>query len=126
MLIGELSKKTGFSRDTIRYYEKVGLIQLDRKQRRENDYKEYPDYLVDRLLFTQRLKQYGFTLSEIREMLELYDEEVLECDDVFDWVDQKLEQVTQKIKDLRSIHEKLSSLQAEAQRCRDNKCELPI
>lgn len=126
MLIGELAKKTGFSRDTIRYYEKIGLIQLDRKQRRENDYKEYPEYLVDRLLLTQRLKNYGFTLSEIREMLELYDEEVLECDDMFEWVDQKLEQVAQKMKDLKSIHQKLSSLRAEAQRCKDNKCELPV
>jgi DNA-binding transcriptional MerR regulator len=126
MLIGELAKKTGFSRDTIRYYEKIGLIQLGRKQRRENDYKEYPDYLVERLLFTQRLKNYGFTLSEIREMLELYDGDVLECDDMFEWVDQKLNQVTQKIKGLRSIYQKLSSLRAEAQRCKDNKCELPV
>ena len=126
MLIGDLAKKTGFSRDTIRYYEKIGLINLDRKQRRENDYKEYPEYLVDRLLFTQRLKQYGFTLSEIREMLELYDDEILECDDVFEWVDQKLNQVAQKIEELRSIHQKLSSLQTEARRCKDNQCQLPV
>jgi len=126
MLIGELAKKTGFSRDTIRYYEKIGLIRLDRKQRRENDYKEYPDYLVDRLLFTQRLKEYGFTLNEIIEMLALYDGELLECDDVFDWVDQKLSQVSRKIEELQSIHKKLGSLQQEAQRCRANKCELPL
>lgn len=126
MLIGELADKTGFSRDTIRYYEKIGLIQLDRKQRRENDYKEYPEYLVDRLLFTQRLKQYGFTLSEIREMLELYDDEILECDDVFEWVDKKLDQASRKIQELQQIHQKLSSLQQEAKRCKDNKCELPV
>src|SRR3546814_17661555 len=54
MLIGELSEKTGFSRDTIRFFEKQGLIQLDRKQRRDNNYKEYPEEVLNRLRSEER------------------------------------------------------------------------
>ncbi len=43
MLIGQLAQRTGFTRDTIRFYEKHGLIQMPHKARRENNYKEYPD-----------------------------------------------------------------------------------
>ena len=50
MLIGELSKRTGFSHDTIRFCEKKGLIEVDKKERRDNNYKEYPETVLDRLM----------------------------------------------------------------------------
>ena len=46
MLIGQLSKRTGFSKDTIRYYEKIELIVLSRKTRFDNKYKDYPEEVV--------------------------------------------------------------------------------
>lgn len=69
MLIGELSAKTGLSRDTIRFYEKQGLIKVSRGQRRDNNYKEYPEEVVDRLLTVKRLKGLGFTLNESGDLL---------------------------------------------------------
>lgn len=41
MLIGIIAQESGFSRDTIRYYEKIGLLRLPKRARRENNYKEY-------------------------------------------------------------------------------------
>ena len=54
MLIGELSAKTGLTRDTIRFYEKEGLIKIARKQRRENNYKEYDETVLERLNLIKR------------------------------------------------------------------------
>ena len=50
MLIGELSKACGLSRDTIRFYEKHGLIAVGKRERRFNNYKEYSEETLKRLL----------------------------------------------------------------------------
>lgn len=55
MLIGELSNLSGFSRDTIRYYEKLALLVIEKRNVR-NDYKNYGPEALDRLLQIQRLK----------------------------------------------------------------------
>jgi DNA-binding transcriptional MerR regulator len=107
MLIGELSKKTGFSRDTIRYYEKLGLIGIKRRERRENNYKEYPDTILRKLNSIQSLKDFGFTLSEISGLLELMDENVATCDYVSELVGQKTELIDRKIAELQLIKEKM-------------------
>lgn len=70
MLIGQLSRRTGFSKDTIRFYEKAGLIRLPRKSRMDRSYKDYPEELVHTLQFIRRYKDLGFTLAEIRELLD--------------------------------------------------------
>ena len=74
MLIGELSKKTGLSRDTIRFYEREGLIEAETPVRKgffSNSYKDYTETVATTLFFIQRAKTLGFTLAEIREMLNL-------------------------------------------------------
>ena len=70
MLISEVSEKTGFSKDTIRYYEKIGLIKIHKKQRRYNNYKEYPNEVLERLHIIKRARHLGFTLSEISELIQ--------------------------------------------------------
>ncbi|MCW3121025.1 MAG: heavy metal-responsive transcriptional regulator [Flavipsychrobacter sp.] len=69
MLIGELSKASGFSKDTIRYYEKIGLIELRKRDRRDNNYKDYPVEILYTLKAIHNLKGLGFTLEEIREII---------------------------------------------------------
>jgi len=68
MLIGELSKRTGLSRDTIRFYEKQGLIKVGRRERRVNNYKEYSDGILRHLLLFNKIKSYGFTLNELPKL----------------------------------------------------------
>jgi len=69
MLIGELSKASGFSKDTIRYYQKIGLIELPKHACRSNGYKEYPPEVLNTLISIGNLKRLGFTLEEIREII---------------------------------------------------------
>src|SRR4051812_9455160 len=69
MLIGEVSKQTGLSKDTIRYYEKSGLLKREQKARRRNHYKEYSELDLKILFFIQLTKEYGFTLNEIKDFL---------------------------------------------------------
>src|SRR3546814_10818860 len=79
MLIGELSEKTGFSRDTIRFFEKQGLIQLDRKKRRDTNYNEYPEEVLNRLIAIKRIKQIGLTLRETAGLLGMMEENADKC-----------------------------------------------
>ncbi len=98
MLIGELSKKTGFSRDTIRYYEKLGLIQPER-QGLFNNYKNYTEAIFKRLLAIRKIKGYGFTLQETQNMLVLFEEGVLEHDRGKRYIRRKIAVIEDKIKD---------------------------
>ena len=69
MKIGELAKRAGVPIDTVRYYEREGLIPIP--VRRASGYRDYLDADVDRLRFMRRAKGLGFTLQEIRELLGL-------------------------------------------------------
>ena len=93
MLIGELSEKTGLSRDTIRFYEKEGLIKMPKKLRRENNYKEYPESVVDRILLIKSIQEFGFTLKEIDTFFELWQEEDASCKNLVFTLENKLAQV---------------------------------
>ncbi len=103
MLIGELSRLTGFSRDTIRFYEKEGLIKIGRKQRRENNYKDYPEEVLRRLLIIKQLKGFGFTLNETSDLLAMIDENLALCDAVNEKVEAKVKMIDEKIKELKKI-----------------------
>jgi DNA-binding transcriptional MerR regulator len=109
MLIGEIVSKTGLSKDTIRFYEKQGLIQIGRKQRRDNNYKEYSDEMLNRLLNIKRMKAFGFTLNEIAELLDMIDENTATCDNVSDLIDSKVQLLDTKIKELIVLRNQLIS-----------------
>jgi len=69
MTIGAVAKRAGVAIDTIRYYEREGL--LPEPLRRASGYRSYDDGVVRQLLFIRRAKNLGFTLEEIRELLTL-------------------------------------------------------
>jgi len=69
MLIGELSRQSGVSVDTIRLYEQQGV--LPRPSRRSSGFREYPSEMVEILRFCKRAQELGFRLSEIAELLQL-------------------------------------------------------
>jgi len=103
MLIGELSKRCGLSRDTIRFYESNRLITVGRKERRENNYKEYSEDTLQRLMTIKRIKGFGFTLNEVSELLELIDIKKASCDNVLEMFEEKVKRVDEKIYELISI-----------------------
>ena len=90
MLIGELSKASGFSKDTIRYYEKIGLIELPKHFRLDTNYKDYPKETLALLLSVRNLKSLGFTLEEIREILVRKQMDALDNETTFKIIDQKI------------------------------------
>jgi len=110
MLIGELSRKSGFSRDTIRFYEKLRLIEVTEDSRRENSYKEYPDGILKRLLAIKKIKDYGFTLEETRNMFILFEEGVLEPQRGKKYVQRKIARIDKKIEELQMVKTKLLEL----------------
>ena len=68
MLIHALGKRVGLSRDTLRFYEKLGLIEA---QRAENGYRHYSEQMVFRLELIQLAKSLGFQLSEISDLIKI-------------------------------------------------------
>jgi len=103
MLIGELSKRCGLSRDTIRFYEKNRLITIGRKERRDNNYKEYSEDALHRLVTIKRIKGFGFTLNEVSELLDLIDVKKATCGNVLDLFEEKVKRIDEKIYELISI-----------------------
>lgn len=103
MLIGELSRLSGFSRDTIRFYEKEGLIKVNRKQRKANNYKDYSEDILKKLLIIKKLKGFGFTLNETSELIVLIEENMASCSVVTEKVEAKVKIIDEKIKELEQI-----------------------
>jgi DNA-binding transcriptional MerR regulator len=120
MLIGELVKRSGFTKDAIRFYEKKGLINLDRKQRRENNYKEYSEQVLDRLMLIKTIKGFGFTLNEIDTFFELWRAEDADCKELSSTLDNKVAQIDDQIKRLTELRTKLTS---SIEKCRGGNCE---
>lgn len=117
MLIGELARETGFSRDTIRYYEKLGLI--GGQERRENGYKEYGAETAERLFHVRALKDYGFSLNQIRRLLD--STQLPEsCDGIPEVLESKLREVEQQLEELTAYRSRLSAALAE---CRGAACD---
>jgi len=130
MLIGELSEKTGFSRDTIRLYEKQGLISVGRKERRENNYKEYSPETYKQLLTIKVIKGFGFALNKTAEFLDLIKNNQASCENVAQKVEEKVKMIDQKIRELQDLKAVLihsvSSCQSCCQPSSDQNCDLLI
>jgi DNA-binding transcriptional MerR regulator len=117
MLIGELAKLSGFSRDTIRFYEKQGLIEVGRKDRRLNNYKEYSEDMLKRLLVIKRLKGFGFTLHETAEFISLIEEDTASCANVSEKMSEKVILIDKKIEELKEIKQLLLTGVADCLNC---------
>lgn len=120
MLIGELSLRTGLSRDTIRFYEKKGLIEIPRKLRRENNYKEYPDAVLNKLLLIIQVKELGFTLNEIDSFFESWRADDASCNTLVHVIEQKLTKVQETIANLNEMKARLESSLV---KCHGNDCQ---
>jgi DNA-binding transcriptional MerR regulator len=103
MLIGQLVQQTGLSKDTIRFYEKHGLIKVSRKERRDNNYKEYSDEILARLLTIKRLKVFGFTLNEVADLLDMIEANEASCKNVSHKISEKVTLLDEKIRELIAI-----------------------
>ncbi|HYF69856.1 MAG TPA: MerR family transcriptional regulator [Ohtaekwangia sp.] len=120
MLIGELVERTGLTKDTIRFYEKKGLILLDRKSRRENNYKEYSEQVLDKLMLIRKLKDMGFTLNEIDTFFELWGEEDASCKNLKFTLENKITLITEQMQRLNELKTRLTD---SFTKCNNDDCE---
>jgi Hg(II)-responsive transcriptional regulator len=106
--IGALAKAAGVGVETVRFYERKGLLL--EPPRALSGYRQYPPDTVDRLRFIRRAQRLGFSLHEISELLDLRVNEVAACGEVEVRAQAKLSEVSEKIAELQSIEAALMRL----------------
>ena len=105
LTIGRLAKEAGLGIETVRFYERQGLIEPP--PRTDSNYRIYPEEEITRLKFIKRAKNLGFTLNEIKDLLALRRDPHATKADVKNRTRVKIEDVTRKIHDLTRIKEAL-------------------
>ena len=107
--IGDIARQTGLSQDTLRYYEKQGLIQAH--SRSESNYRLYDEQTLTQLSFIQRAKAAGFSLNDIHNLLTVNTErDQRSCAEVKDFTLARLSDIDQKIEELKTMRETLLAL----------------
>jgi len=108
MKIGQLSEQTGCKIETIRYYERIDL--LPEPTRSEGGYRIYDESQLKRLVFIRRSRELGFTIEEIRGLLNLVDGGSYTCSDVKTITMEHVENIRQKISDLKKLEKTLTHI----------------
>jgi MerR family mercuric resistance operon transcriptional regulator len=106
LAIGEMSRRTGCNIETIRYYERIGLLPLPPRRGR---YRRYGAGDVGRLAFVRRARELGFRLDEVRALLDLAVEGQGACAEVRGLAAAHLADVRAKIADLRAMERALAA-----------------
>jgi MerR family transcriptional regulator, copper efflux regulator len=106
--IGKVAKQSGFSIDTIRYYEQQGL--LPEPERRASGFRYYDDSVFIRLRFIQNAKRLGFTLKEIEQLAQLSQNEMHGVKAIREQTQQHLDSIEAKIQKLKNIQQALTKL----------------
>ena len=109
MLINELSKRTGITSHTIRFYEKSGLIKGVRDENiKSNNYFHYDEETVEKLELIRDAKAIGYTISEIAQLIDAWYCNKLSKDEKLSFLDEKLVSLDQKIRDLKEMKRLIS------------------
>lgn len=109
--IGELARRTGCAVETIRYYERIGVLPAP--TRSASGYRRYGDDHLKRLLFVRRCRDLGFSLEAIARQLALADKKDLSCCEVDAMAQLQLTEVRRKIADLQALERELAGIIAQ-------------
>ena len=108
LTIGRLAERAGVGVETVRFYERTGLLQ--EPDRKPSGYRQYKAETVARLRFIRRAKELGFTLKEIRELLSLRIDPSTNCADVRTQAVAKLDDIEGRIRTLQKMKRSLVKL----------------
>lgn len=108
LTIGKLARATGTTVETVRYYEKAGLIAAP--ARTEGNYRSYRTEDLERLRFVRRTRDLGFSLDEVRALLDLAGQPDRDCGLVDAMSRRHLEEIDRKIADLTALRRELSGV----------------
>ena len=106
--IGEVARQLTLSVDTLRYYEKIGL--LSKVNRADSGIRQYSDKDISRLKFIKRAQQMNFTLAEIRDLLQMREEPQHARDEVRQLTAKKLKEVEARLNELDTLRKELTML----------------
>jgi Hg(II)-responsive transcriptional regulator len=123
MRTSELAGRAGVNSETLRYYERRGL--LDEPPRTPGGYRDHPDSAVELPRFVKRAQELGFTLDEVEELLHLDDGGPDSCDAARALAEHRRDDLAARIADLQRMHASLSELVATCDLPRaDRRCAL--
>lgn len=109
MLINELSKRTGITVHTIRFYEKSGLIKGERDLTvKSNNYFHYSEEIVEKLELIRDAKSIGFTINEIGQLIDVWYDNKISIEEKIAVLEEKLISIDEKIKQLKGMKKMIS------------------
>jgi Cd(II)/Pb(II)-responsive transcriptional regulator len=108
MRISELANATGVETETIRYYEKQGLLAEPLRQ--PNGYRSYAASHLERLSFIRHCRALDMPLAEVRALLDFIDHPVADCAEVNHLIDAQLSRVRARLKSMKALEKQLSQL----------------
>ena len=114
MGIGEMSRQTGVGIETIRYFEKIGMMPAP--GRSEGGNRQYTNDHLQRLFFINRSRQIGFSQSEIKTLLSMVDAEDVTCSEVHSITTGHIADIRRKIRDLQNLEKVLTQMARECNR----------
>jgi len=108
MKIGEIARRSGIGIETIRFYEREGLLQ--KPERRPSGYRQYDTSVLQRLEYIRCAKELGFTLAEIRELLNLSFAHEICCESIRQHAQAKLDDIENRIHSLLKMKKSLQGI----------------
>jgi len=108
MTIGKLALAAGVGVETIRFYERKGIIK--RPPKNEGGFRHYPEEEAARIRFVKRAQELGFTLREVKELLEIQSKRKITGGQVKAKAEEKVVEIRQKISDLKQMEQSLLRL----------------
>ncbi len=110
MRIGELAQASGTPVETIRFYEREGLLPT--AARTEGNYRIYTPHHAERLAFIRQCRSLDMTLDEVRVLLRFKDQPTADCGEVNSLLDEHIGHVAERIRALRALEKELRALRA--------------
>lgn len=112
--IGEVSQLSGVGIEALRFYERSGL--LEKPARTESGYRVYPEGVLERITFIRQAQALGFSLDEIRRVIEDARSGQSPCDEVREIVRRRLEELDERMREMRRYRDELAETLAEWER----------
>lgn len=113
MRISELGQATGVDIETVRYYEKIGLLPAPERQ--ANGYRAYGHTHLERLAFIRHCRALDMGLSEVKQLLDFVENPDADCGDVNRLIDEQRARVRARLKSLRALERQLTVLRSRCQ-----------
>lgn len=120
--IGEVAAMAGVNVQTLRFYERRGLIE--EPPRGASGYREYPEDSIRRIRFIKRAQDLGFALAEVQQLLRLRDDPGMPCSKVQTTARAKMDEIDEKLRRLRAMRAALNDLVTSCAANRAHHCPL--